>query len=1113
MLYGTSLAVMVVIVLVGVVTRQAAVAAMLVVVPVAISAAATVVVTGGFAVGAVGGAVGLGWVRGWTPVVPQALVVAGVATGATVAVVVAAVRARDEMALAAAQRGRERERRRRRAAEARNRLQHLSAALAACGSVADVAETTFASLRTELGSGAALLALRQRRSGSPDSSVRFLQQFGYRPDVLERWPSLPLDADTPGGAVVRTGQPIFSESADAFARRWPRVAADVVDSGFEGLALLPLVVSSRSIGFLAVSWRQRRRFSDDERQFLQGLADQCAQAVERARLSEDERRARRRLAFLGDVTRLLTSLLDPAAVLVRLVDLVVGSMADACAVLVPDGPVLVRQAGSDRGRRAGLALRELLGVGSVPVEAENLVAEAWRSGHPVAGAPGWSASTGIDRPIPVGADGADGAKVLPAESSAAPPGTGSDMLSPAILAVPLLAGGERLGVMVFVSGIETPAFGGEDASLASEVAARASTALYNARRFQHERDVAELLQRSMLPDELPVVPGLVLDAVYRAGTAGTEVGGDWFDAVALDDGRLLVSVGDVMGKGVAAAAFMSQVRSALRAYGVADPRPANALAQLDRLLATLGETRLVTAVVATVDPRSGRVCLASAGHLAPLVVGPGRLLVVDGGRQRILGASVPDRRSMPAAGGPGQSEGIGHDEVVVDLGPGDTLVLYSDGLIERRGEPITEGIGRLGAAASACLDVPGWPDRAAARLLDHLGVGEGADDDVVVLTISLSSGGPARPAGSGAGDVAVARDVAPGGIGAPIVGASVSGTVVLPPRRDSVPAARHWLAELLVGMPDDLRQRSVLLLGELVANAVIHAATDVAVGVRVDGSVVHVEVADHSSLLPVDKRFGPEAGTGRGLLLVRSMCRAWGVERHPTGKVVWFEVDEEEPDQGSPPDVPAEAGCSGGSRSRGGEEPPRVAPSDGVTVDLIGVPADLAVRTVTHYESLVRELRMVVAAADLSTGAAPNSSPPPGISQHDLAAVLDRIEEVVEALAAAMAPAIVRWTAAGTGAGNTGTTIEFSSSAGRRCSMADRTMDDIDRFCRDGSLLSMPAPAEVVAFRHWLLRQVADQCAGAKASPWTGSATSGSATSGSAASGSAAELGDPGSDR
>ena len=185
--------------------------------------------------------------------------------------------------------------------------------------------------------------------------------------------------------------------------------------------------------------------------------------------------------------------------------------------------------------------------------------------------------------------------------------------------MPFTANGEVIGVMTFFDG-PGRRFEPDDISLATEVASRTGVALSNATRFQREHVVAEVLQRAVLPDFLPDRRRAHLDAEYRAGAAGTYVGGDWYDVFQLDDEHVVFSVGDVMGKGAPAAALMGQVRSAIRAYAVAGQSPSEVLSSLDRLFDVLVEDRVVTVVVGTINPVDRAGAPANAGHPSPLIV-------------------------------------------------------------------------------------------------------------------------------------------------------------------------------------------------------------------------------------------------------------------------------------------------------------------------------------------------------------------------------------------------------------------------------------------------------------------------------------------------------------
>ena len=245
-------------------------------------------------------------------------------------------------------------------------------------------------------------------------------------------------------------------------------------------------------------------------------------------------------------------------------------------------------------------------------------------------------------------------------------------------------------------------------------------ALSNATGFQREHVVAEVLQHAVLPDYLPTVGGLHLDAEYRAGAAGTYVGGDWYDVFRLDDQNVVFSVGDVMGKGAPGGGAHgpgAQRHTRLRRRRADSVR--GALTSLDQLFDVLGEDRVVTAVVGSVNPSSGSVRLANAGHPSPL-------LVRADGHSSFFSSRT--RSSSP----PG-SEGRCARSSPSPCRPGDSLVMYSDGLVERRGELISLGMQRLAEAATE-VAISGWPARPAAALASRMDDDEQADD-VVVLAL------------------------------------------------------------------------------------------------------------------------------------------------------------------------------------------------------------------------------------------------------------------------------------------------------------------------------------------------------------------------------------------
>ena len=283
--------------------------------------------------------------------------------------------------------------------------------------------------------------------------------------------------------------------------------------------------------------------------------------------------------------------------------------------------------------------------------------------------------------------------------------------------VPLRVGAEVAGVL-HVGSDRRDAFDEDDVLLLQAIADRAASALAHAQAVAREHRIAETFQRSLLPASLPVVGDLRVVARYRAAAAAARVGGDWYDALALEDGRVAVVIGDVAGKGLPAAVTMGQVRSALRALALDAPGPADVLRRLDPFVAEL-ET-MATVFYALVDPAAGTVDYARGGHLPAVLRAPG-------GAEAVL---LEDGLSPPLGFGR-----VARTQARVALPVGAQFVACTDGLIERRQEDLGTG---LEALRRACSD----PAVAAADLCDHLleafaSAGGRYEDDVAIITAAL----------------------------------------------------------------------------------------------------------------------------------------------------------------------------------------------------------------------------------------------------------------------------------------------------------------------------------------------------------------------------------------
>jgi PAS domain S-box-containing protein len=286
--------------------------------------------------------------------------------------------------------------------------------------------------------------------------------------------------------------------------------------------------------------------------------------------------------------------------------------------------------------------------------------------------------------------------------------------------LPLLAAGAPLGALRFSFG-RPRKITEEERVFLEALAGQCSLAIERAAMYEREHTTAETLQRSLLPDQLPLVPGLVMEARYLPVARNMEIGGDWYDAFRLPDGRLAIAVGDVMGKGLTAAAGMGRVRNALRALALTDPRPAAVLTGLDRLFsATELEEQVTTVAYLVIDPETGDGLMGNAGHLPVLRLGLDAEPFLD----ETAEAGTPLGWPSPRQQHPFR------------LPPGSTAVLYSDGLVENRIRGLDTGLRELvTVAARAQAGVVGHPERLLSYLVDAMLAGHEQDDDVTVLVV------------------------------------------------------------------------------------------------------------------------------------------------------------------------------------------------------------------------------------------------------------------------------------------------------------------------------------------------------------------------------------------
>jgi anti-sigma regulatory factor (Ser/Thr protein kinase) len=421
-----------------------------------------------------------------------------------------------------------------------------------------------------------------------------------------------------------------------------------------------------------------------------------------------------------------------------------------------------------------------------------------------------------------------------------------------MLVLPLRARGVVLGLLVMTRGHGRERFDRDDLVLGMELADRSGITLDNARLYARERERALMLQRSLLPQRVPEPPGVSVAYRYVPAGSGAEAGGDWFDVLPLNGGRIAFVVGDVMGHGLGAAATMGRLRTAVRTLAGMDMPPAELLRRVndlgDDLAQSEAEGWMATVVYAVYDPFTRRCAIAQAGHLPPVLVeaSPGQ---PGACRARLL--------DLP----PGVPLGVGgmrFETTELDVPDGAVLVLYTDGLVETRGQDLGTGLERL--RLTLCRQLDSLED-ACDDLLAAMEPGR-EPDDVALLMARLGG----LPAGSTA-------------------------TWNFPAEAGAVRLARRQVRDTLVewGL-SPLSDVTVLLVSELVTNALRYAHGPI--GVRmVRGTSLLVEVSDPLPDPPRERVAAADDEGGRGLQLVAAASRRWGTRHGPPGKTVWFELE------------------------------------------------------------------------------------------------------------------------------------------------------------------------------------------------------------------------------
>lgn len=717
-----------------------------------------------------------------------------------------------------------------------------------------------------------------------------------------------------------------------------------------------------------------------------------------------EQRARTRLDYLLAATEVLSASLERDEIAHALANLAVPRLADWCVVYELRRATLERIAVAHAEEGHEAAVQAIL-QGSIPLAAKT---------------PAVHVATTRETVVLGEVDEATIRAVVQDRAAAdviVAAGVASSIL------VPIAAGSEVLGVLTFVASRGRDPYTPEDVAMAEDLARRAAVAMQHAGKYQKERASAEALQRAIQPKILPIV-GVELTGRYRAADVGAEVGGDWYDAFTLPDGRVGIVVGDVGGHDVAAASVMGQISSALRAYAREGHPPCKVMELLDGLLDDYAPETTATAVYGVYTPRDGHLEWANAGH-PPILVLAEDAAYHGEGRGPMLGAG-----------------GDGWEPNEVTLQPGETVLLYSDGLIEVRGEDITEGMDRLRAEVLT--------GRTLEELADDLVAGLGTqtrEDDVCILALR-------RPTD-------VQTDL-PGGT-------------------ESVSEARSFVETVTSKWGDeDLTDKLLLLTSELVTNAVLHARSKIQLHLSRRSNRVLLEVTDDSRSAPVTRHYSSEATVGRGLLLVETLSLAWGVRlpHGAGGKTVWCEVPLQGGESawtewdlsdltGFDPDNADEAPETTTSEAAG-EDPESADEARTTRITIVNYPVDEMQKYGEHHEGLRREL--VLSAGE--TGKASTTQ-----RLNTSTEELQKKHPYLNPSAAAEDPRETRTTL----------TYDVPNGAGAAAATYLELLEEADEHSRTGEgILHLAAPAGAVELRTWYLTEFTRQEAGEAPTPWPG---------------------------
>jgi serine/threonine-protein kinase RsbW len=599
--------------------------------------------------------------------------------------------------------------------EARSRIvQQVVSDLAAATSVQDVASVIVDRSRAATRARGAALVMVESSSSDPGElpELRAVRAEGLSPDLLRV-----LREAAGGQLTLELEQGVRAIPLDDRLRSvQPALAAAMAAGRLTSLVIVPVTADSRRLGVLVLGRGDAGPgdlisldepgnpvgLGAAETELLRTIGRQAGQALERARLYEQTVRQAERAAFLLEAARLLAGAADVTETVERLAALAVDRLADLCVIDLATEHGMTRPAVRHRDP-ARQALADELGERHLPQRGVR---------HPSVralqqGATQWvrSVDDAFLRAVTVDKRHLEITRELQLSS---------------LIAVPLTAEGRRLGVLTLATDRRRGGFTEGDVEVAEQLGLQVSLVVAKALRYELDVRTSHTLQANLLPPPPPAVPGLSMAVRYLAATRGVEVGGDFYDVVGLPGEQVALAVGDVVGHDITAAATMGQLTSVYRALLADRPAPS---AMIDRLQASwslLGLQRMATALFATLDPATGQLRIASAGHLPPLLLTAGHAEFLPVQPSRMLGAPPAPAPALEWAG---------------VLPAGATLVLFTDGLVESRSADLDEGLAHLLAAAAGSGTTD--PDELCDRLLAEL-TGEYRADDIALLALTRS---------------------------------------------------------------------------------------------------------------------------------------------------------------------------------------------------------------------------------------------------------------------------------------------------------------------------------------------------------------------------------------